>query len=93
MGPVQDEFVENKYGEIHRTGTDPELLGADLSSSSRDFGSNTPQKSKEYHSDETYAENRFGELGRADTYLEEEGNMADKVRGKSILQSELVEGI
>lgn len=94
MDPVLDEFTENQYGEIHRAGTDPELLGADLSSSSsssRDFGSNTPQKAKEYHSSETYPENRFGELGRADTFVEDDGNMTDKVKGKFIIQLKLVE--
>lgn len=80
QGPVQDDFVENKYGEIHRAGTDPELLGADLNTSSN-FGRDTPQKAKEFHSNETYPENRFGELGRADTFADDEGHLSDKLKG------------
>jgi len=74
--PVNEDFIENEHGEIHRVGTDP-----DRSSSSQNFGIDTPQKAREYRSDETYSENRYGELGRADTYVDDHSHLSDKVRG------------
>lgn len=83
QGPVQDDFAENQYGEIHRSGTDPERLPPNTSSSSQNFGRDTPERSKEFRSGETYAENRYGELGRADTYVDDQVHMSDKVKGNA----------
>lgn len=47
------------------------------------FGANTNENSEAFRSDETYPENRFGELGRADTF-EEEPRKRDRILGGSI---------
>ncbi|KLO12808.1 hypothetical protein SCHPADRAFT_928957, partial [Schizopora paradoxa] len=64
-------YEENKYGEMQpSTGR----------ASGDGFGANTNENSEAFRSDETYPENRFGELGRADTF-EEEPRKRDRLLG------------
>jgi len=70
--PQNTTYDENMYGEMkpssERTGSG--------------FGEDTKDKSSAYRSDEIYSENRFGELGRADTFDEDsEPRKRDKLLG------------
>ncbi|KAI5118551.1 hypothetical protein M0805_002931 [Coniferiporia weirii] len=55
--------------------------GIDGQGSSRYFGEDTPNKVSGYQSDEIFPENRFGELGRADTYAADRPHMSDRIKG------------
>jgi len=91
--PSGTTFQENEYGEIHRAEMDPDLTdsaqtvsatsGAEGSTEPRSdhFGEDTTEKAIEYRSDDVYAENRYGELGRADTYYGNSVNLSDKIKG------------
>ena len=92
--PTDAIYRENEYGEIHRAETDPnfdrksgdttsESASNALESEPNHFGEDTLQKAKEYHSDEVYPENRFGELGRADTFVAGQAHLSDKIKGMS----------
>ena len=87
-------FSENEYGEIReadstsdKTATiqNPrENLVPNDSMASVNFGKDTEEKSEAFRSNQVYPENRFGELGRADTQSDEGHKVgtADRVKGK-----------
>lgn len=89
--PSGTTFQENEYGEIHRAETDPDLtdnaqnVTATSEPKSDHFGEDTTEKAIEYRSDDVYAENRYGELGRADTYYGSSANLSDKIKGEYCL--------
>ena len=79
-------YNENEFGEIdegHQNTIQEnprESLGTAHSS---DFGADTEQRSEAFRSEQVYPENRFGELGRADTSVETpKPSTSDKVKGK-----------
>jgi len=70
-------YEENQYGEI-----DPQKPSDDSTTShSKGFGEDTTARAEEFRSDEVYGENRYGELGRADTYRAEGPHLSDKIKG------------
>jgi len=71
--PEGATYEENMYGEMEPSS---ERAGGG-------FGADTMDKSSEYRSDETYSENRFGELGRADTF-NEEPRKRDRLLGTAV---------
>ncbi|THH05124.1 hypothetical protein EW145_g5024 [Phellinidium pouzarii] len=94
-------FEENKYGELSSgenadtvpaSAFLPDTKSAGNSNSdvehpsgSHRFGEGTQDKAEEYRSDQTYPENRFGELGRADTYINDQPHLSDKIKGIAIV--------
>jgi len=81
-------FRENEFGEIHRSSTDPDLPVDDAAvakgapnGAHNHFAEDTATKAQQYQSDEVYEENRFGEIGRADTFQEHEhSHLSEKLK-------------
>ena len=73
-------YSENQFGEMET----PPVDGQTQSELNEDeFGHNTAAKAEQYRSDQIYPENRFGELGRADTFTDEHhhSRLSDKIKG------------
>ncbi|KAL5527294.1 hypothetical protein ACEPAG_6085 [Sanghuangporus baumii] len=83
--PSKTVYSENQYGELHREETDPDLIRQQLHPvdySGDGFGRDTRKPATALGPDKTYPENRFGELGRADTfYPHEHTHLTDKLKG------------
>lgn len=79
----EDEYGEIREADVNTSAQDPhKKFVPEDSTRSTDFGENTGARSEAFRSSEVYPENRFGELGRADTMYEDQNvGTADKVKG------------
>ena len=84
-------YNENEYGEIDEGGKGSEsnpffkensesrILASRTDSNG--FGTDTQKRSEAFNSDEIYPENRFGEIGRADTIDQNLPSTTDRLKG------------
>ncbi|KAL5530634.1 hypothetical protein ACEPAF_6892 [Sanghuangporus sanghuang] len=83
--PSNTVYSEDQYGELHREETDPDLLRRQLHPvdyHDDEFGRDMGERATALGPNETYPENRFGELGRADTFTpHEHTHLTDKLKG------------